>query len=58
LTIRAAAARTLLTCSEQVKPRVTIAAPEAVVQPGDLPAIMLGLRVQVAEETLFESRQT
>jgi hypothetical protein len=29
-----------------------------VVQPGDLPAVVLGLRIQAAEQTLFELGQT
>lgn len=58
LTIRTTAAGAGWARAEQVESWVTVAAPEAVTQPGDLPAVVLGLRIQVAEQAPFESGQT
>jgi hypothetical protein len=43
--------------AQQVEPRVAVAPREAVLHPGDLPAMALGLGVQVGEEALFECGQ-
>jgi hypothetical protein len=58
LAVHAAAAGTGRAWDEQVESRVTVAASEAVVQPGDLPAVMLGLLIQIAEQESFEPGQT
>ncbi|MGP7999862.1 MAG: hypothetical protein ACLPKI_21490 [Streptosporangiaceae bacterium] len=43
--------------AEQIESRVTVAPPEAVLEPGDLPAVVPGLRIEVAEQTSFQTGQ-
>jgi hypothetical protein len=57
LAVCTAAAAAVQASSEQVESGVTVAAPEAVVQPDDLPAVVLGLRIQIAEQAPLQSGQ-